>query len=527
VTGSQANPAVPSADEPIVDSLSLCEGQELLENIIRAATDGSVKENILHLGLTKLFTDRYLTEYAAALDEAPGPYQDLFLYHRVQLNRYRGISADPRELFAQYRGFAVKWFLKRKFLAQIVDICVTQLDPLLSLVLAEQRAIFPPALPRYHALGVCRALLASGDRAGCEAFLIEYLSNADDELRLYFYEILRVIRESGSAHTLRTAGVDLLEDVSTWRDVLERFRAVYSAADDSDRERLAGILSDYVAVAESAAGDFIDIRFLPERNAALRELILHAAMARRPFALLRLVDGESYAFSDARGSLFPSSAAADDAKRERIWWSSSPSASERAAIKEQVRAAVRRADVIGIPSIYRLIRDRGHNGTAYGADESQRGLMTVIAAVAHDGLCKGRSVTEERCHHIVFDRAFVEELSLVARRLVWVTCWNEAQLGISASCEQCFIIVPPHSRVMDLVERDRFVPFYKTYPGQLAALKAIVEPGDVVLVAAGLIGKIFVSEAKARGAVALDIGAMADYFAGRVTRASVDLLRAA
>ena len=45
------------------------------------------------------------------------------------------------------------------------------------------------------------------------------------------------------------------------------------------------------------------------------------------------------------------------------------------------------------------------------------------------------------------------------------------------------------------------------------------EPGDLVLVGAGLLGKTYVAAAKANGAVALDIGSVIDGWAGIMSRA--------
>ena len=65
---------------------------------------------------------------------------------------------------------------------------------------------------------------------------------------------------------------------------------------------------------------------------------------------------------------------------------------------------------------------------------------------------------------------------------------------------------PPHfPDIFDRLRRDIVVPF----------------PGALFLVGAGLLGKIYCHWIRQRGGVALDIGAMADAFAGFNTRASI------
>jgi hypothetical protein len=48
------------------------------------------------------------------------------------------------------------------------------------------------------------------------------------------------------------------------------------------------------------------------------------------------------------------------------------------------------------------------------------------------------------------------------------------------------------------------------YRSILNEIDQIVVPGDLVLVAGGIIGKIFLGRARAKGAVALDLGHVVD-----------------
>jgi hypothetical protein len=67
-------------------------------------------------------------------------------------------------------------------------------------------------------------------------------------------------------------------------------------------------------------------------------------------------------------------------------------------------------------------------------------------------------------------------------------------------------------------------PLWLSYPDVIGRVREVSAPGHLVLVGAGILGKVFVHEARQRGAVALDIGSMPDYFAGYKTRDVWDLI---
>jgi hypothetical protein len=81
--------------------------------------------------------------------------------------------------------------------------------------------------------------------------------------------------------------------------------------------------------------------------------------------------------------------------------------------------------------------------------------------------------------------------------------------------------VPPHQKVKHLAEGED-EPIFASYREIAAEVRAHSEPGTLVLVGAGIVGKIFIGEAKRAGAVALDVGSLLDYMAGYPTRPLAD-----
>lgn len=84
----------------------------------------------------------------------------------------------------------------------------------------------------------------------------------------------------------------------------------------------------------------------------------------------------------------------------------------------------------------------------------------------------------------------------------------------------------PHTKVCDAVHNELKSqrPIFENYLEIAHHVEDMACPGVLVLVVAGFAGKVFLEYARKSGAVALDIGAMADYFANYKTRTVCDLV---
>src|SRR5690606_18002039 len=98
---------------------------------------------------------------------------------------------------------------------------------------------------------------------------------------------------------------------------------------------------------------YMDIRTDLQQKISIQKRIQRALIQRMPFSLIRLGDGEGYLFSD-RAQYFKLE---DVQNRERHWWGEELPNSLRVDIIQQGRAALKTADVVGIPSVHRFIRD--------------------------------------------------------------------------------------------------------------------------------------------------------------------------
>ena len=473
-----------------------------------------VAAEAVHHTLRALFNARKIAAYDDALArlEAKG-YSELVFYHRINLDRYDGVfRCDLRQALLRYQVLPERNFLKRAFLNVLIDQLARSLErDLLTALLEIEGAEHLRALPQSIVIGVCGALNRLGLPQACRRLMDLYLAGRSQILRLQFLEIERDLGRGQG----RASG-DVERGFGDWRTVLESVRAERTAA--LGGRVSAAEIAAYAALDRVPDGpnDLLDIRFSAYQQHRLRQIIEQAVSAGRPLSLIRLGDGESYAFDNSESNA---------ALREMTWWGERPDGATRAEIKRRVCDAVGGADILGIPSIYRIIRHLADPVSADRADNTSTllSLSAVLSAVSERGLLTGRVVTEERCHHLIFSREYLEQLARASCRTIWVTCWNSGQLGLETTDETVFVTIPAHAKTRDLGNSED-QPLFNVFDAKIAQMCDAIASGSVVFVSAGLIGKIFVLEAAKCGAVALDVGAMADYLAGRKTRTSADII---
>jgi hypothetical protein len=120
----------------------------------------------------------------------------------------------------------------------------------------------------------------------------------------------------------------------------------------------------------------------------------------------------------------------------------------------------------------------------------------------------------------MFNAEYLSALSQHAHRTVVVSCWDRNSLSGLELRNPEFIVIPGATKVRDAGVR----PLFETYTETIENIRALSAPGVLCLVGGGLIGKIFIDAAKQEGAVALDVGSVMDYFAGRATRNVADMV---
>lgn len=260
---------------------------------------------------------------------------------------------------------------------------------------------------------------------------------------------------------------------------------------------------------------FIDAKYNERQKMELLALIERNLLNEIPFSLLRLSDGEGYFFvSDTKSRRFTT---ADARNRERHWWGEELSPTLRARIVKAGLESVRSADVLGVPTIYRFLRDTSSRTTTFGAGLQGRGLLSVL-----NGLLEFQfgeiSIADDKVNTALFtDRACVRRLSAIAKKTIFVSGALSQELkGLAdpdANVE--FIEVPTHNKQvgnMKFNTDSKPLPYHfeKVYDQIIDS----VGPGSLVLVGAGVAGKSFIHAAKIAGGCGIDVGSALDELAG-------------
>lgn len=475
-----------------------------------------VPEFLLVGYLRLLFAERRLDLFQSLIEDNRLGHADARLYFRERLAHYRGTDGLSRADFDEIFARPLSPRLRRLFIDLALEGAIRRGDADAALALIGQSTVSPTAT---HFVGVIRLLIKVGRKSEAEALLQGRLKKAAASERVYFLELAT---ELLTRSELVAFGFPPSTD---WRALTrETVRLTSGLVGGSELDQY--VLQRLLEIPDDHR-DLMDIRLSADQRDRLSGMITGAIRERQSFSLLRLGDGEAYALDRPRldgatDDLFQS----DDSVRELHWWNGSPDEALRERIALQVRDAIGHASVIGIPSIYRVIRDIGPQAEQVQVFGSRplRGLLTVVNALGRDIPIDGPTFTEERCHQILFDEASLRQYTEAAGAdVVVVSCWNAGHFAGSILEDARFVYVPPPTKVRD--EDNASDPrLYEVYDDIDAEVARHSAPGTLVLVGGGLIGKIFLRSAQREGAVALDVGSMLDYMAGRKTRSILDLV---
>lgn len=253
---------------------------------------------------------------------------------------------------------------------------------------------------------------------------------------------------------------------------------------------------------------FMNIRTDEQELERLKTLIGACVRERRPFSMIRLSDGEGYLFPQ---SLYFS--LEDRLNRERHWWGTELSSDLRNKIVTEARLAVSQADVLGIPAVFRFIRDLGEGSLSLTHSLQGRGLVEVLSGVA--ALASPSALfTEDKANVALFsDLDRLDWLLSAASRVVVVSSVRRSDLPrrILDIDNLTVIEIPTHQNTaLNTNYNVGEHPLPLVYATVTETLDRIIQPGDLVFVAGGIVGKILLGFCRSKGAVAIDLGHVMD-----------------
>lgn len=249
--------------------------------------------------------------------------------------------------------------------------------------------------------------------------------------------------------------------------------------------------------------NYLDARFDASLIDEVRRIILQQITSRRPFAYMRLGDGESYGFAD--GQYIDT---AGESRQELHWWGEELSDPLRRELQARFKASLAYANLLGVPNVLRLIRDFNlSKRDEYPSNSLMARLLCVMRGV--EPYLHSKLIVEDQSNLFLFDANFASEIFRSARKVYVVSGLDSSQ--VKNWCPGCgkleHIEVPTHRllRRSDIGASISGI-FPNVYRDYITELSARAEPGVVFLFSAGFIGKILIAEVVKKGAVALDVG---------------------
>lgn len=269
----------------------------------------------------------------------------------------------------------------------------------------------------------------------------------------------------------------------------------------------------------------LDIRTSQKEQNEFLELIRSKLIDRVPFLFIRLGDGESYGFDFK--SDHASKGLADRHARERKWWGETLTDEIRQKLILRFQETLKDADVVGIPSLFRFIRDAFEKPTKLFSlqrlkpKNTLRGIQVVMDAVDDAEKMSTYSskvwFIEHRSHQVMFTKEKIQDLGKHASKVIIVSNHEAAAIKNFFTGLSVHHIQIPKERL-----GKQSLPY--KMDEIIAIVAGSVTPGSLVLISAGFSGKYLLKVARDRGGVALDVGSMTDYWMGLKTRQVADIV---
>lgn len=272
-------------------------------------------------------------------------------------------------------------------------------------------------------------------------------------------------------------------------------------------------------IQKSEAQISTEIRFFPEQQEELRQLILSSLRDGKPLLFLRLGDGEAYAFRNSATEAVPDF----HNQLERMWWGKLLSEELRTRVSKQVRNTIQQADVIGLPSMPRLaqVLHEFRPGSMSLATRKQKALFLGVEGLVRSSELSCNWWVDEYSNYALVDEGYMKELVNASAQVVLVGCFPIPKGHVFDHPKVQVILIPPVMKVSKMKGMnfdERCLP--EILEELRVQIRSLLRPGSLLLLSGGFAGKPLLLDAKQHGAVAIDFGSGLDFMLGHHTRSS-------
>lgn len=261
----------------------------------------------------------------------------------------------------------------------------------------------------------------------------------------------------------------------------------------------------------------LELRYMENQINDIRNRVFQALKTETPLLLLRLGDGEAYAFADENSE--------DEADiiptLEKFWWATNLDSSLREGLIKDVKETIRDADIIGLPYTIRLSQTLSEfkSGKLSYSDRRQKILFQGVERMLDQNEVSCSHWVDEYCNYAFVKEDVLREMIQLAKNVVLVGCFNIPEGSIFSNSKVEVIQIPPVQKISEI---ENVMKSDKSLPEILKEIEGKLEPklskGSLLLLAGGFAGKPLLKVAKDKGAVAIDFGSGIDHVLGYKTR---------
>lgn len=286
-------------------------------------------------------------------------------------------------------------------------------------------------------------------------------------------------------------------------DTLEEFKKI----DEKYFYSIFNVLDRYRLLLEEP-GCLLEARYVTTNNPII-SIIKEKIKSKSAFSFIRLSDGEAYGFNDC-----PRLAR----RQEMHWWGEELSQGLRKSIKDDFSKSLKNSiDMLGIPTPYKFIHymDFKNSTTVVMDTELDIKVMNRLLYMSdymvssiRKGVISAQYLVEDQINNMVFTKEILNDIASLAKRVIVISGYQENFIRSNFNHHNIVVKeIPTHNLLSSRAETTYFEnSLPHIYKEVREWIKNEVSIGDLVLVSGGFIGKIFISDSKESGAIALDVG---------------------
>lgn len=280
------------------------------------------------------------------------------------------------------------------------------------------------------------------------------------------------------------------------------------------------LIPQYLEKLESHENVWLDTYENPNQAFEIVEILKKRIKDKTPTSLIRLGDGEGN-FMDYPKQ-FKKQQSDDQEAIQTIWWQDSVITDQKTKTKLSfdLEKSISSADIIGVYPDRRLFRVLGRALSQNKVERGHRGGIAIMNSVVDNNL-KNKILTSSHCHFDLETWDLYQYLLSEVDKLSVITCHESIKeylterFGIK---EIDLLKIPSEKKYAKLFGYHEKQDHYPTRFHEILKQVSDCEKGQVFLVAAGFLGKMYCTEIKEAGGIAIDIGSITDYWLNFKTR---------